>query len=366
MVRLSKKLVDKLPKVRIPKPKKTAVEDIEYQKRVRRKRSWIEKHSAPTLERTPKTDTFTHSTKEKKTKSDKTSIGDFLIAKNEELAEKYKDDLEIVALQIPEVSFFRDANNTSAKELRSILEKLHKREEQFKERGYKGVIRDGVRATIFMPDADKNYTKIISTMRKKGYKIAKNFAEDKEGKLILDEKGKPLMIDDIDVRFGKNACKSGYEDVQIRFQKGDVLYELLILPGPHYMSTKNREHDLVYDQFKKYKALGFEKDAGAKQIISAINERFMTLTRTWYAEALLKDKKGAAVNFEQKTFTQDDIKDLNGLFKSLKNLYLGRFNSLPPSKKSQPEFKDTRTYQNLHEIEINLRKVMDMYKPIEE
>ena len=366
--RLSKKVADRLQQIRPQKPKtRTAAQDMEYQTRVRKKRSWSARHSEPVYQHNPKNDAFIKSMKTETAKKDtKTHIGDFLVAKNKVLAEKYKDDLEAMTIQIPEVSFFREANNTSAKELNKILEKIQKRDEQFKERGYKGVIRDGVRATIFMPDANKNYMKCVEWMqKKKGYKIAKNFAEDKEGNLILDAKGKPKMIDDIDVRFGENACASGYEDVQIRFQKGDVLYELLILPGPHYMSAKNREHDLVYDQFKKYKAFGFEKDAGAKSIIKAINARFMELTKTWYAEALLKDKKGVGVAFEPKTFSKEDIKDLNDLFKSLKNLYLGKFKSLPPSKRSRANFKDTKTFQNLHDIEINLRKVMEMYKPAE-
>jgi len=368
MIKLSKRVVDKLPRIPRTKPKtQTAMQDMAYQTRVRKKRSWSARHSEPVFQHNPKDDVFVRSPKTESVKKDtKTHIGDFLVEKNRVLAEKYKDDLEIMAIQIPEVTFFRDANNTSYKELKSILDKIKKRDKQFKERGYKGVIRDGVRATIFMPDANKNYMKSVEWMEKKGYKIAKNFAEDKEGNLILDAKGKPKMIDDIDVRFGENACASGYEDVQIRFQKGDVLYELLILPGPHYMSAKNREHELVYDQFKKYKALGFEKDAGAKSIISAINARFMALTKTWYAEALLKDKKGAGVATEPKTFSKEDIKDLNDLFKSLKNLYLGRFKSLPPSKRTKADFKDTKTFQNLHDVETNLRKVMEMYKPAEQ
>lgn len=46
------------------------------------------------------------------------------------------------------------------------------------------------------------------------------------------------MVDDIDVRFGDNAVPSGYEDVQMRFEKNGNLYELLILPGPNYLAIK--------------------------------------------------------------------------------------------------------------------------------
>ena len=202
-------------------------------------------------------------------------------------------------------------------------------------------------------------------MEKKHYKIAKNFAEDAEGNLIIGPDGKPAMIDDIDVRFGKKACASGYEDVQIRFKKGDVLYELIILPGPHYLSTANREHELLYEQLRKYKSIGIDKEAGAKQIIAAIEEYFYKLSRSWYAEAKLKDKKGLSAVSSTVSFSHEDIKDLNELFKSLKNLYLGKWNSLPPSKKNVPNFKDTKIFASLNEVEKELRKLMDMFKPAE-
>ena len=256
-------------------------------------------------------------------------------------------------------------NQTSAKELKAMLDKIAKRSKQFRERGFYGVIRDGVRARIFMPDADKNYMKIVEAMEKKHYKIAKNFEEDAQGNLILGPDCKPSMIDDIDVRFGKKACASGYEDVQIRFKKGDVLYELIILPGPHYLSTANREHELLYEQLRKYKAIGLDKDAGAKQIISAIEEYFYKLSKSWYAEAKLKDKKGMQAVSKTVSFEHDDIKNLNELFISLKNLCLGKWDSLPPSKKNVPTFRDTKIFASIHEIENELRKLMDMYKPVD-
>ncbi len=345
--------------------KDTVIQDVKYQKRTRNKRSWYVRREQARLERTPATDTFENRKPDEKKFVDKQLLlGDFLVHKNRVLSEAYKNDLEEISMEIPGVSFIRELNTTSAKELKSILDKIAKRAEQFIERGYKGVIRDGVRATIFMPDADKNYVKIVETMKKRKYKIAKNFAEGPDGKIILDEKGKPIMVDDIDIRFGENACQSGYEDVQIRFQKGDVLYELIILPGPFYMTTKNREHE-IYDQFKRYKVLGFEKDAGAKQIIYAIKEKFAGLTRLLYAQALQKDKLGANIELETPKFSNEDIKDLNSLFKSLKNLYTGKYESTPPSKRTHNNFKETRTYHNLNDIETNLRGIMKIYKPAE-
>ena len=240
--------------------------------------------------------------------------------------------------------------------------KLGKRTEQYSERGYSGVIRDGVRATMFIPEADKNYVKIVKEMQKKGYKIAKTFAEDSKGNIILDKNGVPKMVDDIDVRFGDNAVLSGYEDVQMRFEKNGNLYELLILPGPNYLATKNKEHELVYENFRKYDT--FVKDDGAKEIIKAIKKEYHKLTRALYTEAKHRDVSGANKS-EQITFTQESVDTVDKLFKSLKTLFLGKFNAQPPSKRSKPSFKQTKTYENLDAVEQKLRKVIDLYSPVD-
>jgi hypothetical protein len=214
-----------------------------------------------------------------------------------------------------------------------------------------------------MPDADKNYGKIIDEMKKMKYKVALNYVDDAAGNAIKNSDGTFKMAEDIDVRFGKNAKKSGYEDVQIRFQKDDVLYELIILPGPNYMNAANKEHD-VFENIKKYTNHNLDKDMGAKQIIAAIEETFASFSRRLYAEALVRDKGGAKKITESTTFTPEEVKDINALFKSLKNLFLGKFNALPPSKRLKPAFKDTKTYANLHLLETNLRKFIDLYKPV--
>lgn len=302
------------------------------------------------------------STKPRRNRSAKMKIGEFLVDKNKVLAELYKNDLERVAQMIPEATFIRELNNTSAKELKSILEKIGKRAEIYEELGYRAVIRDGVRARIFMLDADKNYEKIIEAMRKKKYKVAPIEVRDANGHLVKNPDGTYKMEDDIDVRFGRNARVSGYEDVQIRFQKGNVLYELIILSGPNYMNIANKEHE-VFENIKKYNMFGLDKDAGAKQIIAALEEAFAKFTRRLYADALVRDKNGAKKITEPITFTQEEIKEINGLFRSLKNLYLGRYKSLPPSKQNV-DFKFTKNFINLHTLETELKKFMEFYKPI--
>ncbi len=367
MIKLSKEVSDGLRKIH-PKKLTKKVETAEG-KKIRKKNSWKTRSK---YERIPEKDTFVPSssnTKQTKTKTNETrrkaKVGDFLINKNKVLAENYKNDLDIIAQTIPEMTFIREFNDTSAKELKSILDKLEKRSEQFEERGFRGIIRDAVRARVFMPDADKNYMKIVEAMKKKGYKVAMNFAEDAEGNAIKNPDGSFKMIEDIDIRFGKNARKSGYEDVQIRFQKGDVLYELIILPGPNYLTTANKEHE-VFENIKKYSNFGLDKDMGAKQIISALGDVFARFSKRLYADALLRDKGGSKKITEPTTFTKEEIKDINALFKSLKNLFLGKFNTLPPSKRTKSDFKETKTFINLNTLETNLKKFIDMYKPIEE
>ena len=363
------RILGKYPKTQ-PKAKPHAPKEANdvIPKKARKKHSWYNKRRT-NLERTPKEDTFEPSKSQKGTKpslrrpSATMNLGDFVVWRNKQLAEKYKDDLEKIAQIIPEVTFFRAANETSAKEMKSILAKIEKRSEQFLERGYRGVVRDSVRARIFMPDADKNYGKIIDEMKKMKYKVALNYVDDAAGNAIKNSDGTFKMAEDIDVRFGKNAKKSGYEDVQIRFQKDDVLYELIILPGPNYMNAANKEHD-VFENIKKYTNYNLDKDMGAKQIIAAIEETFASFSRRLYAEALVRDKGGAKKITESTTFTPEEVKDINALFKSLKNLFLGKFNALPPSKRLKPAFKDTKTYANLHLLETNLRKFIDLYKPV--
>lgn len=369
-MKLSQKVLNGLGNKKVPptKPKAAKVVDgVTYV--VKKARKKIGGGASSPLERSPQTDSFVKKSKTANTQikpaDTKNYIGNYLVDKNRKLAESYKNDLEKLAQEIPEVSFFRELNESSTKELPSILDKLANRTDQYSERGFRGVVRDGVRATIFMPDADKNYTKIVKRMEKKGYKIAKTFAEDKDSRIILDKNGAPKMVDDIDVRFGENAVPSGYEDVQMRFEKGGNLYELLILPGLNYLAFKNKEHKLVFENFRKYKALGLTNDDGAKQIVKAIQKEFHGLTRRLYADAFQRDIAGSKNASSIITFSSESVEKLNNLFKSLKNLYLGKFNSLPPSKRSKLDFKQTKNYKNLDELEQNLREVMELYKPIE-
>lgn len=201
-------------------------------------------------------------------------------------------------------------------------------------------------------------------MQKKGYRIAKTYAEDKNGDIILGKDGLPKMVDDIDVRFGDNSVPSGYEDVQMRFEKNGHLYELLFLPGPNYAAIKNKEHTLVFENFRKYDAAKITDDDGAKQIVKGIKKIYHGLTRRLYEDAKLRDKFGAS-KASQITFSKEDVEKADNLFESLKTLYLGKYNALPPSKRSKPRFKDTERYKTLDTIEQNLRNVLELYKPID-
>lgn len=374
MIKLSQKVLSGLGKVPPTKPKdKKIVDGVRVTvKKVRKK---LGGGTSANLERTPKKDSFEVSdsnlikrsdttTETQKNVSSKNCIGDFLVKQNRKLANQYVNDLEAVAQAIPEASFYREVNKSSTKELPSILDKIARRTDQYSERGFSGVIRDGVRGTLFLPDADKNYVKVVKAMEKKGYKVAKTYAEDKNGNIILGRDGMPKMVDDIDVRFGDNSVPSGYEDIQMRFEKNGNLYELLILPGPNYAAIKNKEHSLVFENFRKYDAAKITDDDGAKQIVKGIKKIYHGLTRRLYEDAKLRDKFGAS-KASQITFSKEDVEKADNLFKSLKTLFLGKYNALPPSKRSKPRFKDTERYKTLDAIEQNLRNVLDLYKPID-
>lgn len=375
MIKLNKHISDALGKIpKIASKKKTTTEETtSIPKRTRHKRSWQSKLHKQTLERTPAKDEFTPSKtddvkitpKKKATKSQKTNLGDIYTASKREKARAYLDDLGEVAQMIPGASFIREVNSeTALKKIKKIIEKLTKREDKYSERGYKEVIRDEIRARMFMLDADQNYEKIIEGMKKKKYHVAPTFEEDAEGKLILDENGKAKKILDIDIRFGEKAQPSGYQDVQIRFEKGNTLYELIILPGPHYMFAADKEH-AIYDQTCRYDSLGLTKDIGAKQIVKALKKEIGKVTRKLYEAAESRDRYGAASEQIPVTFTPEEIKTINGLFGSLKQLFLGKFNTLPPSKKTATEFKDSKTAQNLSNIEQNIRALLQEFKPKE-
>lgn len=296
-------------------------------------------------------------------KDNKNRIWNFFERDRRKIATQYTNDLESVAQEIPEASFSKEANTSSVKGLESTLDKLLKNEDLFAQGGLSAAVRDGVRGTLFIPHPEQNYMKIVKAMEKRGYKIADTFLE-KDGKVVLDSNGFPKMGKDIDVRFGDNAVPSGYEDVQMRFSKGKNVYELLILPGPNYLNFKNKEHELVYEQFRKYKSLGFRDDRGAKEIINAMKEEFNVVTRQLYADAKYRDTNGASSVKEAITFSPKGIQKVKEYLKSLKTLFAGKHAMLPPSKQTKP-FKQTQKYQQLDEIEQKLDQVLDIYKPIE-
>lgn len=87
------------------------------------------------------------------------------------------------------------------------------------------------------------------------------------------------------------------------------------------------------------------------------------MTRRLYEDAKLRDKFGAS-KASQITFSKEDVEKADNLFESLKTLYLGKYNALPPSKRSKPRFK-LKKYKVLDAIEQNLRDVLELYKPID-
>lgn len=342
-------------------------------KKVRKKvKHWTQVGKDSQYERTPKVDTVevkstskSQNVQKVNQKDTKNRVWNFYEKNQRKIANEYTNDLESVAQEIPEASFSREANQSSVKGLESTIDKLLKNEELFAQGGLTAAVRDGVRGTIFIPNPEKNYIKIVEAMEKRGYKIDATLLE-KDGMVVLGEDGLPKMGKDIDVRCGKNAVPSGYEDVQIRFYKGKgrkkQVYELLVLSGPNYLNFKNKEHSLVYEQFRKYKSQGFKDDRGAKSIIDDMKEQFNILTRKLYADAKSRDENGASSVTETIAFSQKGVQKINEYMKSLKALFAGKHSLLPPSRQKKP-FQETKTYTQLDEIEQNLRDVIDIYKP---
>lgn len=338
-------------------------------KKVRKKvKHWTQVGKDSQYERTPKVDTVAIDGKEKTkaakaNKNDtKNSIGDFLFRANKKDVDAFITDSEAVAQEIPEASFSRTVNEHPVKSIYRTVLKGYKNEKLLKEGGLNAAVRDGKRLTIFIPVPEQNYMKIVKAYEKRGYKIADTYMADSDGNIILGENGLPKMVKDLDVRVGKNAVPSGYEDVQMRFEKKGRIFELLVLPGPNYMEFKNKEHEMVYELFDEYKSQGFKDDRGAKEIINAMKEQFNIVTRQLYADAKLRDVNGAGAITEAVTFTPKGIKKINDYFKSLKALFAGKHVMLPPSKQKKP-FQETRTFQQLNAIEQRLREFLEMYKP---
>ena len=375
------KCLDSLNRKVRPAKAKEVVSDIVNgtAKKVRKKQShWREKARSNAYERAPKSDTVEVKNAEKKPEAakdkkkeekvdTKNRVWNFYERQNKRIAKGYINDLESVAQEIPEAFFSREANKFSVKGMESTLDKLMKNEGLFAQGGVTAAVRDGVRGTIFMPNPQEGYMKIVKAMEKRGYKIDETFLE-REGMVVIGDNGLPLMGKDIDVRFGENAVPSGYEDVQMRFYKGKgkkkQVYELLILTGPNYLNIKNKEHELIYEQFRSYKSSAFRDDRGAKSIIDAMKEQFNILTRKLYADAKSRDVNGAAAVTEAITFEPKAIVKIKEYLKSLKELFAGKHAMLPPSKRTKP-FKETQKYKQLDKLEQNLRQVLDIYKPIE-
>ncbi len=367
MIKLCKSVSDSLGKKPRAKAKKVVQDIVDTTKKVRRKQSWKAKKDS-SLTRQPQIDTVQLQSKPKaqtkKASTPKDNIGDVYREQKMKHAMQYLHDLDDVAQEIPEASFFIELNKENVvKSIKSMIIKLTKREDKFKERGYHEVVRDEIRARMFLPDADKNYVKVVKAMEGKGYKIADTMAEDANGNLLLDASGNPVKVMDIDVRFGDKAQASGYQDVQIRFKKGKELFELIIMPGPNYMQAADREHK-IFDIFKLYDSQGYTKDVGAKEIVNAIKDQFGIVTRKLYDAAEKRDTLGSAQVSEPVTFTEEGIKTLNALFRSLKNIFRGKFELLPQSRRSAINFADTQTARNLNTQERNLREYMDLFKPV--
>lgn len=370
MIKLSAKVLNGLGKVP-PTKSKIAIFGEAATNTVKRNRVKLKGPKGSQLERMPKVDTVTINGKTKTAAIDENSskgmrIGDFFIEQNKKWTKQYLNDLEKVAKKFPDVTFVREANIYSTKSLDSTLGKLARADEElFARGGFTSAVRDGMRATMYMPNAATGYKKIVEEMEKLGYKLADTFAEDSKGFMIIGKDGKPKMTKDIDIRMGEKAQPSGYEDVQMRFTKKGKLFELIILPGPNYHAMKEMEHKAVYEPIRKYKEFGFTKDKGSDKVIDGIKKEIRYVTGKLYKDAEMRDVNGAASITEPVTFTKKGIQNLKELFASLEDMWRGKYSALPPSKRPKP-FKDTLKFKQLSEIRASLMEFVNRYAPIDQ
>ncbi len=287
-------------------------------------------------------------------------------------------DVAVVCQNLPGWTFVAEYSKpNSIKRVNSTLDKIAKREEKYREFGLNSTVRDFVRLTVFRPDAEKinpltnrpHYMDFFEAMEKKGYKIAET-EKEVDGRVVFDAKGNPVMIPDIDIRKGENKVPSGYGDIQARLTKKGKLAEVIILPGMNYAVTKNFEHEMVFEKFRLYETQKLPKSEGAKGMIKELRKTFAGLTGQLYDDAEMRDAKGMGTG-QVITFTKEHIKKIDSLFKDLKELYYARFRSnnkthvsMLSEADARKEFEASAIFIRLDTNEQNLRKVMDLYKPI--
>ena len=379
MVKLSADVIRNLGKIRPTKAKPENIVNGVNVNSAAKKASKKAKRTAAVANdyvRSPQTDVVNINGVEKTNKATKTNqaqnqprracIGDFFIEQNRKWTEPYLNDLDKVAQKFPDVSFVREANIYSTKSLESTLSKLARTDEAiFAQGGLLSAVRDGMRATMYMPNAATGYEKIVKEMEALGYKLADTFAEDSKGFMIIGKDGMPIMTKDIAIRMGEKAQPSGYEDVQMRFIKKGKIFELIILPGPNYHAVKEMEHKAVYEPIRKYKELGFTKDTGSDKVIDGIKKEVRSVTGRLYKDAEMRDTNGAASITEPVTFTKKGVQNLKELFDSLEDMWRGQYLALPPSKRTKP-FKETQKYKQLSEIRASLMEFVNKYSPIDQ
>ena len=347
---------------------------------VKRQRKKVKGPSGSRLEKTPKVDTVTIGGKDKTQaqKDTKTRIGDFWQIQNKKKYQhKYQKKLVSVAQAIPEATYVGGNELHGTKSWDSALKKIKRFEEQYETKGVNGIVRDLTRDTMFISKPKENYTKIVKEMHDNQHmRLAKTFAEDANGNIIIGNDGLPKMVDDIEFQ----SAPSGYKGVQMRFEEFKLeknpktgkmeevpvndnhVYELIVLPGPNYKAFKDYEHVAVYEHTRRYKEYGFTKDKGADVIVKGIKNEIGKVTEALYRDAEIRDEHGTNAIKEAVTFTTKGLRNLTECFDALENLLHGKYMSLPPSKRKLP-FKETLKYRQARDIRENLMEFVNLYAP---
>lgn len=214
----------------------------------------------------------------------------------------FLDILESIAIKLAPygVSFDRDyCEKSPVKSIKSKMSKL------FRQKSLD--IRDGgVRSTLFSKniyDLSVLNDLILPEMIARGFKLDKidvTMEEAAEKGYIPTTKNKKMKnyvsIYDLDIRLaGANKdkekldpkyryCiskpqKSGYEDIQMRFKKGGILYELIILCGPNYAKAKEFESHEIYSHLREFDEMNIFRNFKENNEHSILADRYSTMIK---------------------------------------------------------------------------------------
>lgn len=285
------------------------------------------------------------------------------------LATVFLDALESTAnaLKKDKISFDRAyANKHAVKSAKSTADKAE-RQKNFE-------VLDRVRSTLYVdnPYDVTKLNKILVEMKQRGYVLDNINKHEPDKEFIPDI---DLRLEDInEENLGKlspqlqsrvsHPCKSGYEDIQMRFirdyvdKSKQVPHELLLLFGPNYAKAKSLEEDLVYNPLRDLDEIhiSFENITNKNtKKIHAYKDLICKMLRGKISQKLFlnaKNKDFYKINDEAVIkFSPDDIIAFNNYFNGLK-VSVSRYYSAEARRSFSQKAKREIEKSRKHDLKI--------------